>query len=53
MNTTYILCNRSINLPDFEGHLMDLILHKGLSTNSDHYIFMVKVSDILKSLELC
>ncbi len=46
-NTTYILCNRSISLTDFDGQLMVLILHKGLSTNSSHYLFMVKVADIL------
>ncbi len=45
-NTTYILCNRSVSLTDFDGQLMDLILHKGLSTNSGHYISMVKVCDI-------
>ncbi len=36
-NTAYILCNRSIS---------PLILHKWLSTNSGHYISMVKIGDI-------
>ncbi len=44
-----ILYNRSITLPDFEGHLIGLILHKGLSTNSAHYISIIK--DVI-SLEL-
>ncbi len=33
-NTVYNLCKRSISLPDLEGHLMGLILHKESSTNS-------------------
>ncbi len=45
-NTAYILCNRSINLTDFDGQLMGLILHKGSSTNSGHYLSMVKVGDV-------
>ncbi len=35
----------SINLTDFEGELMGFILHKGSSTNSDHYISKVKVGE--------
>ncbi len=46
MNTAYVICNRSISLTDFDGQLMDLILHKGSSTNSGHYISVVKVGDI-------
>ncbi len=45
-NTAHILCTRSISLTDFDGQLMGLILHKGSSTNSDHYISMVKDGDI-------
>ncbi len=45
-NTTHILCNRFISLIDFDGQLMGLILHKGSSTNSGHYISMGKVGDI-------
>ncbi len=45
-NTAYILCNKSISLTDFDSQLMSLILHKGWSTNSGHYISMVKVGDI-------
>ncbi len=45
-NTTHILCNRFISLIDFDGQLMGLILHKGSSTNSGHYISMVKVGYI-------
>ncbi len=45
-NTTYVLCNRSISLTDFDGQLMGLMCHKGSSTNSGHYISMVKVGDI-------
>ncbi len=41
-----ILCNRSISRTDFEDNLMDLILHKELSTNLGHYIPMVKVGDM-------
>ncbi len=40
------MCNRSIILTDFDGHFMGLILHKGSSSNSGHYISMVKVGDI-------
>ncbi len=46
-NTAHVLCNKSISLTDFDGQLMGLILHKGSSTNSGHYISMVKVGDIL------
>ncbi len=46
-NTAYILCNRSISLTDFDGQFMGLILHKWSSTNSGHYLSMVKVGDIL------
>ncbi len=45
-NTARILCNSSISLTDFDGQLMGLILHKGSSTNSGHYISMVNVGDI-------
>ncbi len=45
-NTVYILCNSSISLTNFEGQLVGLILHKGSSTNSGHYISMVNVGDI-------
>ncbi len=45
-NIAHVLCNRSISLTDFDGQLMCLILHKGSSTNSGHYISMVKVGDI-------
>ncbi len=45
-NTSYIQCNRFISLIDVDGQLMDLILHKGSSTNSGHYLSMVKVGDI-------
>ncbi len=31
---------------DFDCQFMGLILHKGSSTNSGHYISMVKVGDI-------
>ncbi len=43
-NTAHVLCNRSISCTN--GQLMGLFLHKGPSTNSDHYISMVKVGDI-------
>ncbi len=39
-NTAYVLCNRSISHPNFEGHVMGL-MHKGSSTNSGHYTSMV------------
>ncbi len=45
-NTEYILCNSSISFKDFNGQLIGLILHKGLSTNSGHNISMVKVGEI-------
>ncbi len=45
-NTTYILCNRSISLTDFDSQLIGVILHKGSSTNSVHYVSMVKVGNI-------
>ncbi len=45
-NTTYVLCYRSISQTDFDGQLMGLILRKGSSTNSVHYLSMVKVGDI-------
>ncbi len=45
-STAYVLCNRSISLTDVDGQLMGLILHKGSSTNSGHYISMVKVGEI-------
>ncbi len=45
-NTARILCNSSSSLTDFDGQLMGLILHKWSSTNSGHYISMVKVGDI-------
>ncbi len=35
-----------LSLIDFDSQLMGLILHKGSSTNSGHYISMVKVGDI-------
>ncbi len=38
--------NRSISLTDFEGQLIGFILYNRLSTNSGHYISMVKVGDI-------
>ncbi len=41
-----ILCNRSTCLTYFDGQLMGLILHKGLSTNSGHCISIVKIGDI-------
>ena len=28
-NTTQVLCNKSVGLPDFQGNLIALILHKG------------------------
>ncbi len=34
------------SLTDCDGQLMGLILHKGSSTNSDHYISMLKVGNI-------
>ncbi len=40
------MCNRSISLTNFDSQLMGLIVHKGSSTNSGHYISMVKVGDI-------
>ncbi len=45
-NTAHVLCNRSISLTYFDCQLMGLILHKWSSTNSGHYISMVKVGDI-------
>ncbi len=45
-NTGYVLSNRYISLADLDGQLMGLIFHKGQSTNSGHYLFMVKVGDI-------
>ncbi len=45
-NTAYIHTFRYISLTAFDGQLMVLILHKESSTNSGHYIFMVKVGDI-------
>ncbi len=45
-NTEYILCNRSISLTDFDVQLVGFILHKGLSTNSGHYLSMVKFCEI-------
>ncbi len=45
-NTAYVLCNRSISLTDFDGQLIGLILHKGSSTNSGHFLSMVRVGDI-------
>ncbi len=42
----YILCSSSISLTDLEGQLMGLILYKDSSTNSSHYMSMVKVGDI-------
>ncbi len=45
-NTAYIMCNRSISISDFDGQLMGLILHKGLSTKSGKYLSIVKVCDI-------
>ncbi len=42
-NTAYILRNSSSSLTDFDGQLMGLILHKGSSSNSDHYISVVNV----------
>ncbi len=50
--TAYILCQIFISFTDFEGQLMDLILHEELSTNSGHYIFLVKVGDMY-SLVVC
>ncbi len=35
-----------ISLSDIDSQLMGLILHKVSSTNSGHYISMVKVGDI-------
>ncbi len=45
-NTAYILCNSSISLTDFDGQLMGFILYKWSSTNSGHYLSMVKVGYI-------
>ncbi len=45
-NTAHVLCNGYISLTDFDSQLMGLILHKGSSTNSGHYLSMVKVGDI-------
>ncbi len=45
-NTVYVLCNRFISFTDFDGQLMQSILHKGSSTKSEHHISMVKVGDI-------
>ncbi len=44
--TANILCNRSINIPDFEGNLIGLSLDNKLFPNSGHYISMFGVGDI-------
>ncbi len=41
--TVKYLC---FGLSDFDSKLMGLILHKGSSTNSVHYISMVNVGDL-------
>ncbi len=49
---------RSVCLTDFDGQLMGLILHKGSSTNSCHYIFRLRLVayglsvTMLKSIKL-
>ncbi len=55
MNTANILCSRSISLADFDGQLIGLILHKGSSTTSGHWLKLVTYSlsvIMLKSLKL-
>ncbi len=44
-DTTQVICNRSISLPDFKGDLIRMNFQKGPSTSSGHYTSMIYVHD--------
>ncbi len=45
-DTTQVICNRFISLPDLKGDLIFLIFHKWPYTSSGHYISIISVNTI-------